>query len=695
VTSVCFLWHFHQPDYRLPGERDGLLPWVRLHAVRGYNDLLATLERHPSMRSCVNFSGILLEQICAAVDGASDRYATLSAKTVDTLEPQEREHIVRHFFSANAATLIRPHRRYWELYNRREEALKAGPDTPLAGIFTDDELADLMVWFNLAWIGFDGQLVPEVRALIMKGRGFRHEDQLQVLAVHQKLIRKILPGYAELARQGVVELSFTPHYHPILPLLCDLSGMGRSNDADPLPEFHHADDAREQIRRGMAQFEHAFGMKPAGAWPAEGSVSDEALSLLAEEGLSWAATDQQNLPGGHGSAAHAIPWIWQRDGRELAVFFRDTRLADNIGFDYRNWNPGQAARHLFDMVLGLSRQTTHPHPVITIALDGENPWEHYNGGGEGFLNALGERIASSHDISCITPTTAIQLLRADGGMPPMATIKPGSWIGGNFDIWSRHAETRVAWRRLTQAREDLGDISSPEVRALLLRAEGSDSFWWYGDDFVSDSNEQFDLLFRMTLIAAYETADRPVPSNLYEPICSAFRVAGALEPASVIHPMLDGRATTFFEWLGSVEIPLWAGQGSMAKSSSHALREFRYGFSEEALYIRLDLNGGWKDTWREIGGQVRVCLTQGELELCVPFNIPANYQPGNIDESMGLDTILELRLSVRPLGLERGSTAHFWLELAAPGTEAARFPQAGRVPIRIPSSDFAVRSWVV
>jgi len=89
----------------------------------------------------------------------------------------------------------------------------------------------------------------------------------------------VLPAYREAAQRGQIEISTTPFYHPILPLLCD-SDIG----AWPIPErplprraFRQPDDAREQLRRAREYHERVFGAKPAGLWPSEGSVSDQAL----------------------------------------------------------------------------------------------------------------------------------------------------------------------------------------------------------------------------------------------------------------------------------------------------------------------------------------------------------------------------------------------------------------------------------
>ena len=42
---VAFLWHMHQPVYKDPTSNRYILPWVRLHSTKGYNDMLSILVR--------------------------------------------------------------------------------------------------------------------------------------------------------------------------------------------------------------------------------------------------------------------------------------------------------------------------------------------------------------------------------------------------------------------------------------------------------------------------------------------------------------------------------------------------------------------------------------------------------------------------------------------------------------------------
>jgi alpha-amylase/alpha-mannosidase (GH57 family) len=529
MTGVNILWHMHQPDYRPAGSRQALLPWVRLHAVRGYLDMLSSLEAHPDMRCTVNFSGILLEQLLHFDTEPLDYWGELSLKPVDSLSGSERGFIVEHFFSANVDMLIRPQTRYAELHGKREQQSAEQSWEERAAAFDAQELTDLIVWFNLAWIGFTGRKREDVQALFNMGSGFTHADQQRVIEIHRELTAQVLPGYRQLADAGNVELSFTPYHHPILPLLHDLSGVGTQVEGDPLPEYSYAVDAAAHVQRGMQLFEQAFGRSPVGAWPAEGSVSDAALTTLADAGVRWVATDQQNLT--QGELAHLTPWRWQLDGGRVLVYFRDTQLADNVGFDYCRWDPHDAARHLCDNIAALGAQSPHERTVVSVILDGENPWENYFDGGEAFLHQLYTELTSRDDLEMVTPSRLL-----DDEWPTLDSIKPGSWIMGNFDIWSKDAEARQAWRLLTRAREELDDViggadtpvcRDPQhadksvcatVMKELLAAEASDWFWWYGDTFQSDQKAQFDALFRGHLIRAYELAGREVPPELCKPI---------------------------------------------------------------------------------------------------------------------------------------------------------------------------------
>src|SRR5207247_5742483 len=113
------------------------------------------------------------------------------------------------------------------------------------------------------------------------------------LMLHQKkALAQVLPTYREFANHGQIEISTTPFYHPILPLLCDSNIACVSHPGVALPRgFVYPQDAFVQLGRAREYMLRMLGVSPAGLWPSEGSVSDEALALTAKAGFRWTASD--------------------------------------------------------------------------------------------------------------------------------------------------------------------------------------------------------------------------------------------------------------------------------------------------------------------------------------------------------------------------------------------------------------------
>src|SRR5918912_551660 len=305
-VRLAFLWHMHQPLYREPETGEFLLPWVRLHATRAYYDMAWMLERHPAIRCTVNFTPVLMEQLDAYARGeARDRFLDVSRKRAQDLLPEERQAILRSFF------------------------------------MIDWETADLQVLFNLSWFGFGAVEDDEgLRALVRKGRGYAEDDLRYVLEAQKRIVGEIAPRWRALAERGQVELSTPPYFHPILPLVCDTDSARRAMpDVTLPPRFSWPEDARWHVREALVSHERHFGRRPIGMWPAEGSVSPEAVEGPAGEGVRWACTDEGVLlhslaPSTSRLRALYRPWRVQSGPAELAMLFRDRGLSDLIGFPY-------------------------------------------------------------------------------------------------------------------------------------------------------------------------------------------------------------------------------------------------------------------------------------------------------------------------------------------------------------------------
>src|SRR5207237_4451917 len=105
---------------------------------------------------------------------------------------------------------------------------------------------------------------------------------------------RVAAKHKELQDRGQIEVTTTPFYHPILPLLCDTEAarIALPQMALPTHRFQHPEDAREQLRRAYDDYSQRFGRPPQGMWPSEGSVSEEAARLIRETGIRWIATDE-------------------------------------------------------------------------------------------------------------------------------------------------------------------------------------------------------------------------------------------------------------------------------------------------------------------------------------------------------------------------------------------------------------------
>ena len=617
--NVIFLWHMHQPDYRDPESGISLLPWVRLHGTKDYLDMVTILDEFPGIRQNFNLVPGLLDQIQGYVDGSlRDRALDLTCKATESLTPAERGEILKTFFHAHWDNMVKPYPRYWELLQLR--GFHPAPEalTEIQRFFTAQDMRDLQTWYNLTWIDpVFRREYPELSRLFAKGRNFEEADKLEVLAIQKKIISRIIPAYRQRAENGQIELSTTPYYHPILPLLYDTGLAAVSQPHDPLPEmrFSHPEDARLQIERAVARHEFYFGCRPQGMWPSEGAVCQELIPLFAAAGLKWIATDEGILVRSRGKEqdtgeqnAHFQAWQAEGEGGDgkVEIIFRDHRLSDLIGFVYSHWNEQQAADNFISNLVKIkdSLGGRAGESAVAIILDGENAWEHYPEDGRPFLRELYGRLEESDLLNPVTINDYLELRQEPA--PKIKKLFPGSWINSNFRIWIGHQEDNLAWvylgraRRALQLFEQQVEKEPPEARKNLKLnikkawehiyiAEGSDWNWWYGDDHSSENDADFDELFRRHLAAVYRAIDQEVPDYLYRPIIQADKILHPVnEISSFITPRINGRNVSYFEWQGAAFCDVASLGGAMHRTE-YLVNELYYGFNLENFYLRIDI----------------------------------------------------------------------------------------------------------
>jgi alpha-amylase/alpha-mannosidase (GH57 family) len=612
-VHLVVLWHMHQPQYRDPESGRYVLPWTRLHALKDYWGMVEVLREFPNFHATFNVVpalGVQLEEYASC--SFKEPWFTLAFKNADELTREDKAEIIARAFQVNHERLMSRWPRLVELF---EWSRPAGGAQALVS-FTPRDWRDLQLLSQLAWMEetwFETDDV--VSCLATKGKDFTEKDKTALRKKQLDFLGLVLPAYRDAAQRGQIEISTTPFYHPILPLICDSDIARIANPGTPLPRraYRRPEDAREQLQLAREYHERVFGVKPAGLWPSEGSVSDQALTIAAEEGFKWFGTDEGVLGrtlnvgffrDGNGIPANADrlykPWNVQVGPKGITGLFRDHHLSDLVGFVYSRIEAKAAAADLHNRLRHLGENVRSDQPLtICVFLDGENAWEYYPGNGRAFLREFYGRIQGDQDFRALTATEAIA---AAGEIPTTAGIFPASWINANFDVWIGHAEDVAAWELLWDAREAYahasearkqGRADAPSETALkdaresLLAAEGSDWCWWFGPEHSTANDAEFDALYRKHLTAIYLMLGQLAPEELAKPIKRRPEHALHLAPTGKLNITIDGRDTSYFEWLGAGLYSPERRGGSMHGRVFY-LHELRYGFEENRLCVRID-----------------------------------------------------------------------------------------------------------
>ena len=709
---ISFLWHMHQPYYKNSFTGEYLLPWVLLHGTKDYYDMASMLEGFPGMKQNFNFVPSLLEQLVDYEDlDVKDAYLDVFRKHPGDLTVQEKVFMLTNFFNANWDNMIRPFPRYYELLGKRGFYYAKDAVDKIVGYFSNDELRDIQMFFFIAWIDpIFYETSDELRYLRDKGRKFSEEDKEILQNVQKKILKGIIPLYRDLASRGIVEMSTSPFYHPIIPLLIDSRAAREAMPNVNLPDrlFSWPRDASHQISSGSDLFEKIFGKRPMGMWPPEGSVSDEALRLYMEQGVKWLATDEDILfeslkwgsrRDGNGFLSNPEilykPYSYEKDSKQISVVFRDQSLSDLISFHYQRMDPKDATedclrrlRTIRDSLKGKIKK-----PLVTIAMDGENAWEGYRNDGRDFLSYLYEGILRD---SGMAPVTISEYLADTEDHGSLYHCFSGSWIGHNFAIWIGHCEDNAGWSLVAQTREflekeDPGHTNEKAWESIYI-AEGSDWFWWYGDEHSSENDEIFDLLFRENLANVYRYLGKEVPEILAIPIIMEDREARpARLPVNFLRPVIDGRVTNYFEWIGSGLIE-GKGRGSAMHDSASPIKGCYYGFNETNLFLRLDLDKRFIEDLNGVSFEIAMIAKD---EHKVQYRISDKSVESDVPVEVSFEDNLEFSVPFDSLGVSKNESINIWLTLRMNEMIIDRMPQRGYLVVTAPSETFEAEMWYV
>lgn len=717
--SVAFLWHMHQPFYKDPLTGLYRLPWVRLHGTKDYLDMAEIQSGFPAIRQTFNFTPSLLEQLSDYTENnATDRYRELSLMNAADLSQEERVFLLENFFLANWETMIRPFPRYSELLSKRGTRLIRSDLARLARYFRVQDFLDLQVLFNLCWIDpLFRRNDTDLRTLAEKGRDFSEEEKRLVLEKQHTILRQIIPRYREMLGKGQIELSCSPFYHPILPLLCD-TNIARIAQPDihlPRQRFSHPADAEKQIRDGLEYFEKIFGYRPRGMWPSEGSVSEEVVKIAKDAGIQWIATDEDILAASierhlRDSARNLLdprtlysPHLFEN----VSIIFRDHLLSDRIGFVYAKWEPMNAAndliRHLEEIAASIPKDKPY---LVSLILDGENAWEYYANDGYDFLNYLYEGLSTNERLQTVTVS---EFLDTHGPGSNLDKLHPGSWIYGNFAVWIGHEEDNTAWDYLAETRKELElfqavhpDRNLSEAWKSVYIAEGSDWNWWYGDDHTTETQKDFDELFRTNLMNVYREMGKEIPPFLFVPVLREDRsIAPTVAIRGFIDPKIDGTVTSYYEWYQAAQMDIRKSGGSMHKAES-LLSGIYYGFNKETLFLRADpaipSNEFPEDLSFSIDfvkpSMLKVFVSvRPELSASLLEKRNSDWKKVKDIPDVAFGDVFEIGIPFGDLHARENDVVNFSLCITKEGEEIERCPWRGHITLTVPTPDFEAMLW--
>lgn len=523
--KVAFLWHNHQPNYELNGEF--ILPWVRFHCIKDYLNLPYLSLKYPKIKQTFNFVPSLLDQIEQLANGnIIDNIMRYTYPDPIDLADEDKQYIINNFFTCNYDNLIKPYNEYLLLHNKKDK---------VASEWSNQELLDLQVWYNLVWCGEDIRKNSFIGRLFDKGGNFTQDEKIYLLEVQLNYLRLFIENLKMIKKSKQIELSFSPYYHPILPLLNDFNSVKENlPNIDVNVDFKFSEDAKNQIIHSQEKYEAIFNNNLNGMWASEGSLSNDILNMFIDNNIQWTASDEDLLKNTLKEEFNPLeiyfPRTYLGKNGKINICFRDHNLSDKIGFQYSAMNEDDASDDLINSLLEIKNKLIQNYSgnilnkaCVYIILDGENCWEFYKNNGSPFLNSLFEKLNNSIELKTVTMAESIFVDNIP--FDKLTNLNAGSWIYGNFKIWAGESKNHLAWSLLAETRmvleEKKGIINEnlyEDAYYYILRAEASDWFWWYYSGHTAPNKLDFDVLFRANLINVYKILDENIPTILLNPL---------------------------------------------------------------------------------------------------------------------------------------------------------------------------------
>ena len=698
--NLAILWHMHQPLYKnvLTGVYE--MPWVRDHAATEYLDHPEILMEYPSVNVTFNLVPSLIYQIDDyANHDAIDNHIQLARINIATATVEQRQTMAQEFirlapwYYTNVTT--NPWYDTYAAFPRLHDLVAKVSADPLS--LNDTELQDLeTIYFlrqiSIPYIEGDYDLADRnqtILNLLNQGTGYTQADTETVLAIQRTIMGTVVGLYKEAQDLGQAEIITTAYYHPITPLLMD-SVVPSEDGLHNISKGVWANDTQYQYQNASDLYLSLFGQRSTGVWSAEQAVSPDVIPYAVDAGFGWTSSDegvlwQSQVWNASSNQEEAVVkdvanltkvYNVTVAGRTMDIVFRNTDISNAVSFTYGGMATDAAVADFMSRLHGFHDNLTDAQradALLTLAADGEN-WMFqagYPNDGRDFLNRLYENLTAAQTAGWLRTWKIGDFVSQPGrAKTTLSSLHAGSWIDADFRTWSGEEEEQVAWARLlaarqavvtyTQAAEGRSFVdpgSSPTVKKAweaIFAAEGSDWFWWYGDDQSSGDDGTFDTMFKAHLITAYETIGVTPPID----ITTGWGAnATPTQPGAVTEtstpPTIDGTP-------GPME---WANATGWTKAASGSLMQLRgfYAFADAStLYLRVDLNGDASTLRGTTGDDVDVYLSypvrMAERDMQVNLNhYGVNFATKNGGYTFSWDARYRLHI-VFPQSLSSGVT---------------------------------------
>jgi alpha-amylase/alpha-mannosidase (GH57 family) len=629
--------------------------------------MASIVSNYSDVKVTFTFTGSLMEQINDYVaNNQNDTYEAISWKIAlnQSLSVDEKFSMLQipgGFFDINWNNVVTKFLRYNQIKVKRDSRFTFYGSEPLNRMkvditnqFSAQDYRDLATLFNLLWMDpsirtSDAMLANMTARANTTNPRYNATELTYVLNKQIQIMSMVMPIHKSLQDGNQTEIIPSPYSHPIEPILAD---------------FGLAVDLDSQIKKGMELYETFFNATPVGMWSPEMAVNQASMLAMAQNGIVWTATDQNilDLAGVDISNTSNIYKGYKVNvSPSIDILFRSTDLSNAIGFQYASMTAANAVADFRNKILAIQQANTDPKAVVTIALDGENPWESYANNGDDFLNAFYANLTqlqSEGKIRTITPKEYLTLYPPTTNVPssqqkvisfanddisnvtqyadlPFATssqaLPEGSWSGKDLRLstWIGDKQENVAYMWLKKARQTLVQYNASHpgwsatqnyslAMTYLYQAEASDWCYWYGGDAGNPAT--FDPIYKVILREIYHLVTMQPPDYLNAKFFPDGQPASVKEAKpSLATPTIDG-ITEPNEWKGNFTLAI---DGKYINEIS-VLNDY------DNLYLSIASNSSI--TWTSLFGQqifIGIYTSSPEISYSPynpQYNVWARYQ---------------------------------------------------------------------